>query len=263
MKQITGYQPLSTQATTGFTVEQISDIEARIEPLTPMKTSWNGRAKSHSLFEQIVIALAYLRTNQTQAVLAETHHTSQPTISRIIVKMTKLFADTFGTEAPTGDDVNPEEALVIDGTLVPNWSWQAHPEDYSGKHHTTGRNLQVACSIDGQLRWISDDMPGSTHDSKAIRTHGLLERGGDFIGDKGYIGLGIHTPIRRQPGQDHLEDWQEEYNSHIESIRAVIERCNAHLKNWLILKNDYRRPWKTHSQTITAVIGLHFYRLSL
>ena len=34
------------------------------------------------------------------------------------------------------------------------WSWHDRPELYSGKHHTTGVNLQVACTLAGQLAWI-------------------------------------------------------------------------------------------------------------
>jgi len=37
------------------------------------------------------------------------------------------------------------------------------------------------------------------------RAHGLTERGGDagLLGDKGHIGMGMLTPIRRAPGQEH------------------------------------------------------------
>jgi len=241
-----------------------------IGPVNPEKTSWQGRPHAHSGFEQVVIALTYLRTNQTQAVIAEAHHTSQATVSRIIGRVTALLATVLGSRAPTADDLDPAEQLIIDGTLAPTWSWKAHPEDYSGKHHTTGRNLQVACDLNGRLRWISDDLPGSIHDSKALRLHGLADPGdphpwndATLIGDKGYIGMGMLTPIRRQPGQEHLEQWQQDYNHDIGAIRFLIERANAHLKNWTILHTDYRRPWKTTTQTITAVIGLHCYRMSL
>ena len=216
----------------------------------------------------MVITLTYLRTNQTQHVIAERHDTSQPTISRIIARVTTLLADTFGPDLPTIEDLDPRETLVIDGTLVPNWTWKTHPEDYSGKHRTSGRNLQLACNLTGRLRWISDDLPGSVHDAKAIRAHAgdLLDTASDFIGhvaDKGYLGLGMLTPIRRAPGQQHLEKWQQEHNQQVNSIRNIIEGCIAHLKNWKILTTDYRRPHHTHTQTITATTGLHFYRLSL
>lgn len=37
--------------------------------------------------------------------------------------------------------------------LAPCWSWHEYPELYSGKHHTTGVNLQVACTLAGHLAW--------------------------------------------------------------------------------------------------------------
>ena len=48
------------------------------------------------------------------------------------------------------------------------------PELYSGKHHTTGVNLQVACALTGHLAWISPPLPGSVHDAKAIKESEFL-----------------------------------------------------------------------------------------
>ena len=40
----------------------------------------------------------------------------------------------------------------------------------------------------------------------------------------------------------------------------MIEQVISHFKNWTIMHTDYRRPLKTFKTTISAVIGLHFYR---
>jgi hypothetical protein len=46
---------------------------------------------------------------------------------------------------------------------------------YSGKHHQHGVNLQgLVDPRPGDLVWISDGMPGSTHDLTAARTHGII-----------------------------------------------------------------------------------------
>ena len=70
--------------------------------------------------------------------------------------------------------------------LVPFWSWHDRPELYSGKHHTTGVNLQVACTLTGHLAWISPPLPGSVHDAKAIKESGFLTTldSQSHIGDK-------------------------------------------------------------------------------
>jgi hypothetical protein len=36
----------------------------------------------------------------------------------------------------------------------------------------------------------------------------------------------------------------------------------AHFKTWRIMHTDYRRLIETLPETISAVIGLHFYRLA-
>jgi transposase len=238
-------------------------IADAVGPLVPEKKSWQGRPWSCRAFEQVQITLEYLRTNATQAAVGERHGVSQPTVSRIVARVTALVAAVFGADLPTVDDLDPRETLLVDGTLAPCWSWKAHREDYNGKHRTTGRNLQVACSLAGTLRWVSDDLPGATHDTAAARTHGLTDANLDLLADRGYVGRGIITPVKRLPGQTHLADDQKEYNRQVSSVRSAVERCIAHIKTWKILATDYRRPWHTHSQTITAVIGLHFYRNSL
>jgi hypothetical protein len=51
-----------------------------------------------------------------------------------------------------------------------------------------------------------------------------------------------------------------EYNSEVNKIRWMIEQVISHFKNWTIMHTDYRRPLKTFETTISAVVGLHFYR---
>jgi len=258
-------RPPATQASTGFDFWQIDEICREIGLTEPIKRSWHGRKQTTTAFTQLRITLTYLRTNLTQAVIAEIFQTSQSTVSRIIRKVVGLLAETYGPHLPTPEDLDETESLIVDGTLAPTLNWKDSPENYSGKHHRHGVNLQVACTPDGLLRWVSDPLPGATHDAKAIRTHGFLDRPEDaapIMADKGYLGLGLLTPIRKAPGQDHLEQWQKDYNREINQIRNVVERCIAHLKNWKILFTAYRRPRKTQPETITAVIACQFLKLS-
>jgi hypothetical protein len=41
-----------------------------------------------------------------------------------------------------------------------------------------------------------------------------------------------------------------------------IEQTIANLKTWRIFHADYRRPLATFADTISAVIGLQFYRIA-
>jgi len=81
------------------------------------------------------------------------------------------------------------------------------------------------------------------------------------MGDKGYIGAGMLTPIRK-PADRKLLDWEKEFNREVNKIRYMIERTIAHLKTWRILHTDYRRPLSTFTTTITTVIALHFYKIA-
>ena len=143
-------------------------------------------------------------------------------------------------------------------------SWSDHPENFSGKHHTTGLNIKVACTLSGRLAWVSDPMPGRTHDTKAIRESGFLDIADPpaHLGDKGYIGLSMITPLRKQPNQP-MHPHVKAFNTSVNKIRYQIERTIANLKTWRTLHTDYRRPLRTFHETISAIIALEFYRMSL
>lgn len=252
--------------TTGLRRDEITDLCAMINERYPTSSKRRGRPRSLGLFKSVVVTLNYLRRNHVQQELGERYGASQPTISRVVARLTPMLADVLADWVPTVEDLDPATQLIIDGTLLPCWSWSGHRELWSGKHRTTGLNVQVACTIGGTLAWVSDPTPGSTHDSKSLRETGLLDTDPNHrplhLGDKGYIGLGMLTPHRKPPGED-LPESRKDLNKQVNSIRATIERVIANLKTWRILHTDYRRPLDTFQQTITAVLGLEFYRSAL
>ena len=136
------------------------------------------------------------------------------------------------------------------------------PELYSAKHKTTGHAHQFVCDLAGNLRHISDPLPGKTHDAKGIRDTGLTGILGaeNAIGDKGYLGTGITTPYRK-PAGGRLLDWQKEFNTTINEIRYVIERAIANFKTWRSMHSDYRRPRHTYATAFRAVRALHFFKI--
>ncbi|MCC3769167.1 transposase family protein [Streptomyces sp. UNOC14_S4] len=81
------------------------------------------------------------------------------------------------------------------------------------------------------------------------------------MGDKGYVGNGMLTPIKK-PASRELLGWEKEFKSRINRIRYVIEQTIANFKTWRIMHTDYRRPIETFTQTISTVIALHFYELA-
>ena len=64
---------------------------------------------------------------------------------------------------------------LLDGTLVRTNRIRAHNwRYYAGRHRHHGVNLQGLTDPQGRLIWISDGLPGSTHDLSAVRTHGVF-----------------------------------------------------------------------------------------
>ena len=150
--------------TTGSDREEIIDLCIRINSVQPGAGSPNW-PPCLGLFKSVVAALTYMRHNRTQAEIGESLSVSQPTISRAISAITLLIPEATREFVPTADDLDPDAQYILDGTLLPCWSWDGHKELYSGKHKTTGMNVQVACTIYGKLAWISDPVDGSRHDN--------------------------------------------------------------------------------------------------
>ncbi|MBF0698266.1 transposase [Actinomyces bowdenii] len=202
----------------------------------------------------------YLRTNACQEAVGEIVGASQPTISRTIAVVTRIIARVLGPLLATAEEVPHRGVYILDGTLLPCWSWKDRPDLFSGKHKRTGVNLQIMVGPTGRLRWASDPLPGATHDAKAIAASGILEEieASCCIGDKGYLGTGITTPDKKPP-KGELTKAQKQANKSLNKIRYVVERTIAHIKAWKILAHDYRRPLDTFKETITAILALYAY----
>lgn len=251
--------------TTGFSRSEIEDLckliaEAQSTVAQEERREWPPIL---GLGNAVVITLTYLRRNRVQCELAETYGVSQSTISRAIAAITPLLARALARFVSTAEELRPGRQYIVDGSLLPCWSWASTPGLYSGKHKTTGMNVQVVCTLDGELVWISDPIEGARHDVFCLDESGALTTldPDDWTGDKGYIGRGMVTPIKKPEGGELL-DWQKTFNAAINKIRAVVERVIANFKTWRILHTDYRRPLDTFRTTISAVVGLQFYGLT-
>jgi hypothetical protein len=99
-------------------------------------------------------------------------------------------------------------------------------------------NLQVISSPDGTIVWVSNSLPGATHDLTAARIWGLIRRlataGLLVLADKGYQGAGepLITPYK---GRAKPEPKKDANRSHAR-LRGPGERANAQLKSWKMLR---------------------------
>jgi hypothetical protein len=127
------------------------------------------------LFNSVVVTLTYLRRNRVQAEIGEAFGVSQPTISRAVTALTDVLERVPADYVPVAEDLDSRTQYIVDGTLLPCRSWRGHRELYSGKHKTTGMNVQVACDLTGRLAWISDPVDGCRHDTAAFALSGVID----------------------------------------------------------------------------------------
>jgi hypothetical protein len=248
--------------TTGLTKARIAELCACIATveMSPRMRKWPPILGLH---DAVVVTLTYLRRNRVQAEIAEDYGVSQSTISRAISAITPLLVKALSAYAPTAEDLDGWTQYILDGTLLPCWSWRSRPGLYSGKHKKTGMLVLVACTLSGLISWISDPVDGRHHDAWCLDESGMLDADDapEFIGDKGFVGKGMLTPFKKPQG-GQLLDWQKEFNKQVNKIRYVIEQVIANFKTWRIMHTDYRRPIETFEETISAVTSLHFYKLA-
>jgi len=128
---------------------------------------------SLGVFTSVQVTVLYLQENLRQQTLAGIFGTSQPTISRAINNVLNVL-DVVLPPPPQPKDLYPQRLYVLDGTLVPCWWWKNARNLYSGKHHRAGHNLQILTDQAGEIFYISEPLPGSTHDVTAIRNTGLF-----------------------------------------------------------------------------------------
>lgn len=245
--------------TTGFSRDEIVDLCIIINSAErdPRISKWPPRL---GLFRSVVATLIYMRRNRTQADIGESLGVSQPTISRAVSAVAPLLAKALSGFVPTAEELGDGRQYIVDGTLLPCWTWRAHPELKSGKHKASGFKVILACTLAGRLSWISGPVTGNHHGMYCLKESALLDGidSSAFSGDTGFIGAGILTPIRK-PRHRELLAWEKEFNTDVARFRWVIEQVIANFKTWRIMHTDYRRPLRTFTETISAVVALHFY----
>lgn len=249
-------------------LSQMQELVRRVRDALP--EPWNkkvGRPKSCGLYRAVEIACMYLRQNGTQEFLGDLRDISQPTVSRIVTDLVPIIKTVLEEFVPTAHEaieMVQGRVCLVDGTITPCWSYDDHHELWSRKHGTTGFNAQLVCLLDGDAIYISDPLPGCTHDAKAFTTTPVAEivgNSGGGIGDKGYQGCDLVTPRKTPPGGE-LSKGDKANNAVISALRAPVERLVAHFKSWRIFHTDYRRPYRTYRDAYDAARGLFFFSIT-
>lgn len=214
-----------------------------------------------TLTQALKITLLYHRYNLTEDFLAYIFSISQPTVSRTINLIEKTLDKVLQPVVqPLEKALEVPGSLVIDGTLIPTWNWRSQGKtNFSGKHKKAGFNHQIICTIDGKLLAITDSLPGARHDAYAFRVHGLERYLDDTtLADKGYVGLGLLTPVKRRSGVK-MPKAVKDNNRVINGLRSVVERVIGNIKTWRVLHTGFRRPLDVYGRVFAVVRGLIFF----
>ena len=196
----------------GLDSEQLDELELRVAEI--LERPWDsatGRPKELTLREAIIVASGYARQNIIEDVWAEIFDISQPSVSRIITKITPLIEKATAEFRPAAEEAKATargQTVLVDGFLAPCWSWRGVPDLWSGKHKTTGFNGQLISNLAGDVIYISEPVTGHNHDMTALSETAAAEviaAAFSGVGDKGYQGSGYITPIKKPQFRELLE----------------------------------------------------------
>lgn len=208
---------------------------------------------------QALLVLAHLRNGDTYTRLAFGFGIGVATAWRYVQEAVALLAAAAPTLAEAMRVAVTKAYVILDGTLISidRLSGINDRLYYSGKHKRHGVNVQTLADPHGGLIWASPALPGSVHDIKAARTHGVIaavtRSAVATFADKGYRGAGGAVGVphygRRLPTR------MRACNSSHTKIRSIGERANATLKSWRLLTRLRCCPRRA-TELVAAILTL-------
>jgi hypothetical protein len=150
-----------------------------------------------------------------------------------------------------------ESALNRKGETVDAW--------YSGKTHDFGGLIQAIMAPNGVPLWLSEVLPGRTHDITAARAQVLPALSPytatmPILADPGYegAGAGVLTPVKQPQGGGELDIDTRAYNALLRGLRALGERGFALLVGrWKTLRHTTASPRRITQITRAALTLTH------
>uniref|UniRef100_A0AAU3IB72 Transposase family protein n=1 Tax=Streptomyces sp. NBC_01393 TaxID=2903851 RepID=A0AAU3IB72_9ACTN len=216
-------------------------------------TRWRPAAGRQGL-----LALAHLRCGDTYAQLAAGFSIGIATVYRYIREAVEVPTTLAPTLAEAMTTARTKAFVILDGTLLPIDRIAADTPYHSGKHKRHGMNVQVLADPFGRLLWASAALPGSTHDLRAARHHGIIDALTTAElkcwADKAYQGAGgpIRVPFRGR----RLKRWKRRHNTTHAKIRCVGEQAMAILKGRRLLRK-LRCSTNRITDVVKAVLVIH------
>jgi DDE superfamily endonuclease/Helix-turn-helix of DDE superfamily endonuclease len=268
-KEITDGRPPRSERMTGLAQEQVADLVDAVSARVGVWQRPVGRPRAMGLYRAVVLTLFLLRHNNSQDVAGELFGCSQASVSRLF---TRLYPMLGAVNADLVAQVKAEAAnapLLVDGFIAPTGERPgAQANMFSGKHHEPGFNVQVVSDTAGRVVDVGDPVPGARNDAYAFTASGIAQRwaahmaddGAGLLADKGYQGVGPHTPYKKPPGEQ-LSDVLKACNRAHSSVRSAVERAIAHLTRWKILDTGWRGRLSEFPNLLHTVTTLEIYRV--
>jgi DDE superfamily endonuclease len=226
---------------------------------------------------EAVFGLVWMRNGGDIRQLGLGFGISQATAYRYRDEVIDVLAEQAPELASSLERAKTEGAshLIMDGTLASidrvagtklNKKGQDIDAWYSGKAHAFTANLQAIFLPDGFPIWISDPLPGSTHDITAAREQVLATirpylKDLPLLADSGYegAGLGVHVPVKRPAGGGELDVDTRTRNALLRGLRCLGERGFALLEQrWRTLQHLTLSPSRIGDVARAALVLTHF-----
>jgi len=211
-------------------------------------------------WKQAVFTLAWFRDRPDIRRLGQGFGISQATAYRYKDEAVEVLAATAPTLREALDKAAEQGLpyLILDGTLISSdrcadkkTSRKGREIDkwYSGKAHRPAGNVQALAAPGGVPLWVSDVLPGSTHDLTAARELVLPEarpylKDLPILADSGYegAGAGVYVPVKK-PRRSELDADTKTRNALLRSLRYQGERGFALMsQRWRALQHVMLSP---------------------
>ena len=253
---------------------------ARLNRANRQRDLGGGRSATLDGGDQLLLTVVWLRQYPTHDVLGYLFGVSQPTVGRYIERILPLLEqagrDTMRRRDPGRKrrlslsalltDV-PELAVVVD-SFEQRVQRPKHAADrdgwYSGKkrQHTV-KSQVVVDSESGQVREVSDSVPGRVSDITLLKQSGALERvpqDEGMMGDAAYQGIQQLHPggvsPHKKPHKRDLTAEQIAYNHAFSQRRIIVEMTINRLRRYQSLTQMDRQHRRNHTARVCAVAGL-------
>jgi hypothetical protein len=253
---------------------------ARLSRANRQRDLGGGRNATLDGRDQLLLTVVWLRQYPTHDVLGYLFGVSQPTVGRYIERILPLLEqagqDTMRRRDPGRKrrlsleqllDNVPEIAVVVDSfeQRVQRPKRAADRDGwYSGKKRMhTVKSQVVVDSESGQVREVSDSVPGRVSDITLLKQSGAVERVPEdegLLGDAAYQGIqqlhpGGFSP-HKKPLKRELTEAELAYNHAFSQRRIIVEMTINRLRRYQSLTQMDRQHRCHHTARVNAVAGL-------